>query len=93
MEAQVAALLAAAGAANGAAVEEAEEALALQVRCSCSWRKAHSGTPMLFLAKSPSCWLGVLNAVGTVCTTCPWDCWCLAMPVSGVFGYWTCLLS
>ena len=39
MEAQVAALLAAAGAGNGAAVEEAEEALALQVRCSCSWRK------------------------------------------------------
>ncbi len=33
MEAQVAALLAAAGADNGAAVEEAEEALALQVRC------------------------------------------------------------
>ena len=32
MEAQVAALLAAAGAENGAAVQEAEEALALQVR-------------------------------------------------------------
>ena len=42
MEAQVAALLAAAGAENGAAVEEAEEALALQVRSCHSWPEAHA---------------------------------------------------
>jgi len=50
MEAQVAALLAAAGADNGAAVEEAEEALALKVGPRFLW----------FIFGFDGCWLAAL---------------------------------